>query len=259
MPQLNDKVYRKFASVYDRLNADLFSVEMAQKTFSLIDRFKIPVKRVLDLCCGTGTAVKIFAEAGYEAEGLDGSRGMLTIARKKLKRHQVKLHHQTLPDFKIPEKRGCRKPKQYDLITSYFDSLNYLLTPRDLGKTFKAVSRHLVTGGYFIFDMNTPHALKYMWNDNVHTDLKANIGIIWRNEYDPKTKTAVCYATFFAKEGKNWVRFDEEHVEAGYSNTEIRGLLREAGMKTRALYDCRTMKKPTRETNRVLVVACKSG
>lgn len=61
----NQRVYRKFAGVYDRLSADLFSVEMAQKTFDLLEQFEIEVENCLDLCCGTGTAIKVFSEAGY--------------------------------------------------------------------------------------------------------------------------------------------------------------------------------------------------
>jgi len=255
----NKKVYGKFAGVYDSLDGDLFSVKMAQKTFDLLDRFGIEVKNCLDLCCGTGTAVKIFAEAGYHAEGLDGSREMLKMARRKLKRQKTVFHHQQLPSFKIPEKRGSRRLKKYDLITSYFDSLNYMLTSRDLGRVFKSVARHLNSAGAFIFDMNTPHALKFMWDDHVRTDLKDDIGIIWRNVYEPETKSAICYATFFAKAGRHWTRFDEVHVEAGYSNGEIRSLLRAAGFRVRGVYDCKSMKTATRETNRIVVVAQKKG
>ena len=253
----NQKVYRRFAGVYDQLNADLFSVEMAQKTFDLIERFEIPVENCLDLCCGTGTAVKIFSEAGFLAEGLDGSADMLKAARIKLKRQKPKLYCQKLPRFAIPEKRGSRKLKKYDLITSFFDSLNYMLTSKDLKATFRSVSQHLDRGGHFIFDMNTPHALRYMWDDQVHTDLKEDIGIIWQSRYNPLTKSAACYATFFVKEGRHWTRFDEVHVEAGYSNSEIRRLLKETGFRVRGLYNCRTMDRPTRETNRICVVVQK--
>lgn len=253
----NGKIYRKFAGVYDRLNADLFSVEMAQKTFDLIERFDISVETCLDLCCGTGTAVKIFSEAGYQAEGLDGSRDMLRIARQKLKRYQPRLYCQKLPTFKIPEKRGSSRLKKYDLITSFFDSLNYLLTSKDLKRTFRAVSRHLNQDGCFVFDMNTPHALKHMWDDNVHTDLKDDLGIIWRSSYDSLTKSAACYATFFVKDGRHWTRFDETHVEAGYSVAVIRRLLKETGFRVRGLYDCKRMGRPNRETNRICVIAQK--
>ena len=253
----NNKAYGKFAGVYDQLNSDLFSVEMAQKTFNLIDLLDIPVETCLDLCCGTGTAVKIFSEAGYQAEGLDGSAKMLKIARAKLKKHKPRLYCQNLPTFKIIEKRGSRKLKKYDLITSFFDSLNYMLTSKDLGTAFRSVSRHLNSSGYFIFDMNTPHALKHTWSGDTLADVKDDISIIWRSTYSPMSKSATLIATFFVKEGRHWIRFDEEHVEAGYSNAEIRRLLKASGFRVRGLYDCRTMERPSRETNRVVVVAQK--
>ena len=119
----NNRAYGKFAGVYDQLNSDLHSVKMAQKTFDLIDHFDIPVENCLDLCCGTGTAVRIFSEAGYRAEGLDGSPAMLKEARAKLKQYKSRLYCQKIPTFRIPEKRGSSQPRTYDLITSFFDSL----------------------------------------------------------------------------------------------------------------------------------------
>ncbi len=124
----NQAVYRKFAEVYDQLNADMHSAKMTQKTFEIISELGLDAETALDLCCGTGTAVRIFSEAGIRTDGLDGSPHMLKIARKKLADHKSRLYCQKLPSFLIPEKRTGRKPKRYDLITSFFDSLNYLLT-----------------------------------------------------------------------------------------------------------------------------------
>ena len=132
-----------------------------------------------------------------------------------------------------------------------------MLTSKDLGAAFRSVSRHLNNNGYFIFDMNTPHALKYTWDKDTHTDLKDDIGIIWQSTYNPLTKSATLFATFFVKEGRHWIRFDEVHIEAGYSNAEIKRLLKAAGFRVRGLYDCRTMERPNRETNRIVVVAQK--
>lgn len=48
----------------------------------------------------------------------------------------------------------------------WFDSMNYLLTKRELDTAFRKVNRVLKNGGLFIFDMNTIYGLSVNWQDN---------------------------------------------------------------------------------------------
>ena len=247
--------YHKFAKVYDKMKADHFSTQMTDYTLRLVDRFGIEVHQLLDLCCGTGTACLLFARRGFTVSGLDQSPHMLAVARKKLKGKNVTLYRQSLPKFLVPARRGSRQPRQFDLVTSFFDSLNYLLTPRDLKATFASVHRHLRPGGWFIFDMNTPYALRFLWDGQEHTEVRDDLVTVWRNEYHEKNTSATCHATFLVKRGRHWERFDEAHTERGYSNAEIKRLLREAGFVIKGFYECLTVTRPTKNTDRICVVA----
>ncbi len=250
MPQ-----YRKFAEVYDQMKADRHSRLMVDYTMDIIRKFKIDVRTGLDLCCGTGTAIKLFTAHGFEMSGLDASKDMLAVARKKLEGKNVRLYRQTLPKFEIRKGGKSKQLQRFDLITSYFDALNYLLTARDLKTCFRGVFRHLENGGWFIFDMNTPKALTTLWDENVHADVTPDLAWVWKNEFYPKTKKAACYATFFRRRGSMWERFDEVHWEAAYPNSEIRKMLREVGFTIKGFYHCRTFDRPTKETTRICVVA----
>jgi SAM-dependent methyltransferase len=249
--------YVKFADVYDKMKADTHSIRMTETTFKIMRRFKIQAEEGLDLCCGTGTALKVFAESGMKMAGLDRSRRMLAAARKKLKGLGVELFCQSLPRFSIPARRRSAKTRQFDLVTSFFDSLNYLLTARDLAAAFRSVNRHLKRGGWFIFDMNTPAAMKALWDEKVQAEALKDLAWVWKAEYDPKRQAGDCLATFFVKKGRGWQRFDELHRERAYPNSAIKKMLRQAGFTVRGFYRCHTFEPPTRDTYRICAVAQK--
>ncbi|MBN1213272.1 MAG: class I SAM-dependent methyltransferase [candidate division Zixibacteria bacterium] len=251
------KPYDKFAYVYDRMGADLHSVKMAEYTFRIIRKFDIRVASLLDLCCGTGTALKIFHEHGYNVAGLDGSTAMLSAARKKIQGKRIPLFRQNLPCFNIPDKNKSRKARRFDLVTSFFDSLNYLKNKTELKAAFHSVNRHLEPGGWFIFDMNTPEALKTLWGSQCYAGAENDLAWIFQNDYNPDQPSAACRVTLFVKKGKGWQRHNECHIEYGFENKDIKNLLRESGFTVKGLYNCFTFNSPAPKTTRICAVARK--
>lgn len=249
-------IYHKFATVYDTMGADSFSRRMVPYCLNLFEIHKIHPISGLDLCCGTGSAVKLFAKQGFAMAGLDQSAAMLAVARKKLKGAHVRFYQKELPNFRIINNNG--QTATFDFVTSFYDSLNYMRTEQKLKTAFKSVHRHLNKNGWFIFDMNTPEALKTIWDEQVYAGVKDEIAWVWRNEYNPAKKEAACYTTFFKKKNKiNWERFDETHFEKAYSNTVIKKLLKESGFIVRGFYDCLKYTKPTRQSYRICAIAQK--
>lgn len=250
-------IYDKFAAVYDKMEADTHSIKMVEYCRKIFKRFSIKPETGLDLCCGTGTAVYHFSKLGIKMAGLDQSAAMLAQASVKLKKYKPSLYQKSLPEFRILDNK-TGKTARYDLITSFFDSLNYLKNENQLKTAFKSTADHLNDKGWFIFDMNTPHALKTLWDEHINAGVKSDMGWIWRNEYDPKTKCGACYATFFRKKGKLYERFDETHNEYGYSNSIIKKLLKDSGFTVKGFYHCRKFIKPHKDTFRICAVARKN-
>lgn len=251
------EIYNKFAQVYDKMGHDAFSIDMVSYTEKLLRRFRFIPGEGLELCCGTGTALRLFAEAGMKMTGLDQSAVMVRRARTKTKGLNVRIVRQSLPRFFIPDSRNRRRPAQFDLVTCYYDSLNYMKSERELGDTFKSVARHMRPGGHFIFDMNTPRALNLLWDSEVWGDARDDLAWVWRSHYDRNTASSTLMATFFSKQGKLWKRYDEKHVEYGYSNTAIKRLLREAGFTVRGYFKCLTFEPVDKKTYRICAVARK--
>ena len=250
------KPYQQLAGIYDAIGADHHSAGMVDYTFRIFRKFKIRPTTLLDCCCGTGTALGMFADHGLEVAGLDRSAEMLARAAVKLKGRGIALYRKELPKFRILASRKG-DTRTFDVVTSFYDSLNYLKNRIELKTAFKSIREHINDRGWFIFDMNTPEALKYVWGGAVYADARDDIAWIWKNSYDPKTKSAECITTCFTKKGSSWERFDESHVERGYSNTVIRRLLKEAGFVVRGFYRCKTFEAPKRKTYRIAVVAQK--
>jgi SAM-dependent methyltransferase len=250
--------YDKFGKVYDTIGHDRFSIRMAEYTLDILKKFKAEPRDGLDLCCGTGSAMRVLADCGIAMSGLDRSSQMLAIARQKLTDRHVRLYHQELPRFEISAGTNTKRPKiqQFDLVTCFFDSLNYLHDERQLRTALKAVRRHLRPGGWFVFDMNTPYHLKTVFTDQKpYSGVTDDVAWIFRNGPRKSPDVADLLLTVFVKRGKRWERFDEVHRERAYTNQAIAAAVRDAGLAVKGMYRCLSFERPNARTMRVCFVA----
>ena len=139
--------YEIFGKFYDRVMGD--RSESAKGVSELLRASKPTARNVLELGCGTGSILK-HLQARYEVSGLDLSKKMLSIARKKVP--QAKLSRQDMVDFTLDQ--------QFDAILCVFDSINHVRTFSDWRKVFARVRQHLSPDGCFIFDINTQRKLQ---------------------------------------------------------------------------------------------------
>ena len=143
--------YENFSRFYDLVMGD--RSEAANFTRSLIERYKPETKTVLEIACGTG-AISGFLADTYEVTGLDRSRQMLALARKKLP--HIRFYRQGMTNFRIA--------KRFDAIVCVFDSINHLLRFGEWKKVFRRVALHLNDDGLFVFDVNTLGKLQRLTN-----------------------------------------------------------------------------------------------
>jgi SAM-dependent methyltransferase len=139
--------YEKFHRFYDLVMGD--RSKAADFTRTLIADHKPDAKAVLEIGCGTGAILGFLAD-NYEITGLDRSRPMLALARKRLP--HIQFYRQSMVNFHIA--------RHFDAIVCVFDSINHLLRFSGWKKTFRQVALHLDNGGLFIFDVNTVGKLR---------------------------------------------------------------------------------------------------
>jgi SAM-dependent methyltransferase len=105
-----------------------------------------PVRRVLDIACGTGPHLVRLADHGYAMAGLDLSAANIEFVRRRLaaKGQRAELVVGDMTDFRL------RRP--VDAAICMQDSQGHLLTNDQLVAHLRAVARSLRRGGLFVFD-----------------------------------------------------------------------------------------------------------
>jgi SAM-dependent methyltransferase len=103
----------------------------------------------LELGCGTGRVLLALVGDGRECTGLDASREMLDVLRRKASGAAVRLEHADMRDFDLG---GAR----FGLVYSAFRAFQHLQSVDDQLRCLACVRRHLVPGGTFAFDVFNP-------------------------------------------------------------------------------------------------------
>jgi len=224
---ISDTPYREFARVYDDAMSGIPYERWIDYVERLVNRHGIAVTRVLDLACGTGNTTLPWVERGYSTTGVDGSPHMLGVAEEKARSRG--LH---LPLY-CQDMRELDLKSSFDLITCLYDSMNYVLSPEDLGQVFRRVAAHLCPGGLFVFDMNSQNKLASISDKTIHIE---GVGwdLIWEEGYRDELGCWEVELTGFIEVGDSpglFRKFHEVHHERGYSIATTVQLLEGSGSR----------------------------
>lgn len=227
-------IYQRFAPFYQRGPYVHFSQELAETVLpEYLDMINFHPVTLLDIACGEGSFAVAIAAAGYRVSGVDQSAEMIALARERARAASLEV------DFSVEDMRNLQFVEEFDLVTCFFDSLNYLLTVRDLQAAFRSAHAALRPGGYFIFDMNTIHGLAVNWmREKIYVQNEADNFIEYhRHEFDYENLVATMEITIFTRSsGELWERIQETHRERGYPIADLQFLLTETGFEIKAIY-----------------------
>ena len=224
--------YNKFAYFYTKGQYPRYSEKMVELLPPVLARFDAQPQTILDIACGEGTFAVAMAKKGFRVAGVDRSPQMLQFARERAERENVEV------EFLHKDMRSLPFDGRFDLVTCWFDSLNYVLELEGIQKTFAGVYRALKRAGLFVFDMNTVYGLAVDWQREpcyVQQNSPEMFEIHFPS-YDFDKNIATTRITGFAKEGDRWIRMDEEHKERGYTLEEIRQCSQAAGFQELACW-----------------------
>lgn len=247
------RAYRSLAKVYDQMMSQVSYDQWVDYVEELWGHFGVPVNRILDLACGTGTATLILSERGYQMAGVDQSEEMLAVAEQKAASQGQDVY------WCRQDMRALDLGETFDCITCFHDSMNYLLLPQDIRRTFQAVRSHLRQDGLFIFDVNTIEALQNMGDSTLFME-EEDFSLVWKNAYQQEHHIWEIDLTLFLKQpGGLYSRTKEIHRERGYAREELATLLGECGFRILASFHALTMAEPTSGSNRLYFVAQRAG
>jgi SAM-dependent methyltransferase len=151
---MTEAVFRKgYADHYDELYGDkdyAAECDLIEQTFQRFARK--PVRRILDLGCGTGSHAIPLAHRGYMVTGVDRSAEMLLCAEGKAARERFPEGCEP-PAFVQADVRSLALGEQFDAVLMMFAVLGYQLTNDDVLAALRSVKEHLAPGGLFICDV----------------------------------------------------------------------------------------------------------
>jgi SAM-dependent methyltransferase len=205
-------------------------------------------KKLLDVCCGTGTMCEMLHEEGYEVAGFDLSAEMIEVARQKAREKDLPIRYEAMDaaEFEMGEK--------FDAAYSFFDSLNYITDPIKLRSAIFRVARHVKPGGSFIFDLNTSYAFEKRMFDQKSKKRGSKVQYSWKGEYDPKSLIIQVHMNFW----RNGEHVEETHVQRAHPEHEVRSWLALAGFEQVKTYHSYTLDPARPTSDRVHYTAIRS-
>ncbi|MBZ5554480.1 MAG: class I SAM-dependent methyltransferase [Acidobacteriia bacterium] len=219
--------YDHFAGVADEYWRT-FGPEFSDLILPWVDRLirehRIRLRSVLDLGCGTGSFAIRMALRGLQVTGLDASHAALQLARQKAGKRRVAV------DWIVGDMRSFVLARRFDLVTSVFNSVNHLLSGRDLDAMFTAVSRTLVPGGHFIFDLNHRSCFEEVWG-GVSVVRKSRFLLMRCDEIDRRRQRATAYLAICLKRKGRYVCTLDAIEERWFPEARVREAARRASLQ----------------------------
>jgi ubiquinone/menaquinone biosynthesis C-methylase UbiE len=205
-------------------------------------------KRILDVCCGTGTMTEMLHEEGFRMAGFDLSAGMVEEARRKAAANNFDIR------YEVFDAAEAAMGETYEGAYSFFDSLNNIINSDRLQMAFDRAAEHVEPGGSFIFDMNTAYAFEQKMFDQQHLKPSSKLRYKWVGEWDPSTRLITVDMRFlYGKE-----EFRETHIQRAYEPEEIRAMLLRAGFSEVRAYHSYSLNPPRHTSDRLHWTAIRS-
>jgi SAM-dependent methyltransferase len=219
--------YDDFAWFYDRY----WNEEFHSLAFPILERVwlaRLPARsEILDVCCGTGYLAGLLLGRGHSVTGIDCSPVMIEYARE----------NQPAGRFQVADVTSFHLPGAFDAAVSTFDSINHILSVKELQAAFRRVAAALKHGGLFAFDVLLEDAYQSNWGQSFALVRDDHVLTITGSGFDFRTRKARCTITMFRLIAGAWQRSDVTIHERCYTGKEVSGALEQAGFGEILCYD----------------------
>src|SRR2546426_6821062 len=172
--------FDRIAEYYDVLHDDVDYPAECNLLEQVFSRFlgSRPVT-ILDLGCGTGNHALALARLGHRVTGIDGSPGMVRVARRKARGR---------PDiaFLRGDMRRLDLGRRFDAAICMDGAFTHLLTERDLLAHLRTVRRHLAPDGVYAFEFAQPLKIETEGPGWIYHEAPGRIIWLYDLAFDPK-------------------------------------------------------------------------
>ncbi len=215
------KNYSVLAKYYDRFSHNDCDYESWSQYLSEVASDN-GVKTIVDVACGTGKMTKLLVKKGYSLVGVDSSSQMLQQAMANVRG----------ATFVLQDMRKLALTHKADMITIVNDGVNYL-KQEQLSAFFQRIAQSLRPEGVFVFDVSSPYKLTNVLGNNVFYYDCDEATLLWTNKANKDNVTLSL--TLFERQGENYVRMDENHVQYVHTNQQIVSDLQSAGFSVKEI------------------------
>ena len=136
-------IFDEYGDYYDLIYSDKKYLAEAKYINNILKSQGISKGNILEFGSGTGKHGTLLSNFGYKVHGIELSSKMFNIANK-LSKKNFSCQQGDITEVNLN--------KKYDAVFSLFHVMSYQTTNEKLQKAFENASRHLKSGGLFIFD-----------------------------------------------------------------------------------------------------------
>lgn len=241
------KLYSDLAEYY-------YEIEKTNRKFQqeiqFVNHFfkKNRTRTVVDLGCGTGEHVTTLQSMGYKIIGIDSSKPMLEIAKKRFPNCR----------FQPGLIQKFQTNKNIDAVLCLFGTFNYLITNEDIEATLNKLKQNLKHHGLAIFEIWNSYPIQQIKRKPITTVSMTKVGktIIKRNrgfriatEEDKKIVVEVNYIYHLGEQ-----QIKDKHVMRVFSFSEITQLFQNFKFEIIDVYRNYEMEKFKQDSMRMIVV-----
>lgn len=227
---MREKPFSSYSIYYDYLNSDKDYIKECNFLKEIFSKYSDPYPvSILDAGCGTGNHLIPLARSGFQMTGVDASKSMIDVARKRARslRQKTGLFVSDIRRFDLGIK--------FDACITMFAVLGYLKRNKDIIRALKCIRNHLNPGGLFVFDVwYGPAVLKIRPQPRMKVIRRNDLRLYRFAEPSLKEKDHLCtvdYHFLGISSGKVLIETNEKHILRFYFSDELRAFLKSCGFQ----------------------------
>jgi ubiquinone/menaquinone biosynthesis C-methylase UbiE len=240
-----------FDAQYLKEYEPLFALERDRREVArLMEVLALPSgSRVLDVPCGQGRHAHLLAEAGFDVDGLDYSRDLLALARKRGTGSTLRYTRGDMRKLPAPWNR------RFDAVINLFTSFGFFMDPRDDAKVIREMARVLRPDGILVWHGGSRDGVmrRFLARDWWQANDGTMIG--HQRSFDSLSGVLTVHSTWRGPKAAG----EREHRIRLYTATRLAELCADAGLIIEAAYDGWKNRPLRRSSSEMLLVARKVG
>ena len=227
----------------------VFTLERDRREVArLLEVLELPAgARVLDVPCGQGRHAHLLAEAGFDVDGLDYSRVLLSRARERGTGSRLRY---TRGDMR---RLPARWTGRFDALVNLFTSFGFFIEPADDRRVIEEFARVLRPGGVLVWHGGSRDGVMARFLQRDWWQTRDGTMVAQERAFDSLSGVLTIQSVWEGPGGRG----TREHRIRLYTATRLAELCAAAGLVVETAYDGWRDRPLTRRSSEMLLVARK--